>query len=142
MILLGVDWGERRIGLAISWSGELASPLQVLQARPTVDETVEQIAAVARELEVERLVFGVPAGKRHDAGSIRERFDAIAGILRQKTCKPVVLWDESYSTTEAHSLRSEQPAGRRKSRVPIDAAAAAVILQSYIDGELRKDQHY
>lgn len=139
MILLGVDWGQRRIGLAVSWSGELASPLRIVQAQSSVDETLELIAEVVRELEAEKIVLGVPAGSRHDAAAIHERFAAIAESLRQKTCKPVVLWDESYSTTEALALRNQAPRRRRRSQTPIDSAAAAVILQSFIDAEPRKD---
>lgn len=142
MILLGIDWGERRIGLAISWSGELASPLRIIEARSSLEETIETLAAVVHEVEADMLILGVPAGSRHDAGAIHDRFSGIADLLRQKTCKRVALWDESYSTTEALALRNQLPRRRGRSRAPIDSAAAAVILQSYIDAESRKDSSH
>lgn len=138
MILLGVDWGERRIGLAVSWSGELASPLSVVAAQPSAEASAETIAKAAVDVEPDLIVLGVPAGNRHDADQIRQKFETIATALRQKICKPVVLWDESYSTTEARALRDASPRRRRRSQPPIDSAAAAVILQSYIDEQLRK----
>lgn len=133
MIVLGIDWGTRRIGLAVSWSGEIASPLEVVAAGSSTEETLERIRLVHERVEAEEAVLGVPAGTRHDAAEVRKRFDAIAEALRQKTCKPVHLWDESYSTTEASMALRDAPKSRRKSRTPIDAAAAAVILQSWLD---------
>lgn len=141
MAILGIDWGERRIGLAVSWSGELATPLAIVANDGDLEQTLERISEHAREVEPESIVLGVPAAGRHDSAAIRDRFEAIAGALRQRICKTVVLWDEGYSTTEALSRRRESGRSRRRSREPIDSLAAAVILQSYIDEALRKDKN-
>ena len=138
MAILGIDWGERRIGLAVSWSGHIAAAHSIL-TNEGLDQAAGRLLSICDELEIERIVLGVPAGSRHDADSIRERFEGIAGALRQKTCRPVVLWDESYSTTEAYARQRESGSRRCRRNAPVDALAAAVILQSWIDENAPKE---
>lgn len=135
--MIGVDWGERRIGVAVSMSGELASPHSVLRSGP-VDEVTEKLARLASELEGDLFVLGVPAGRRHDRAEIASRFEQIADRLRQKSCKTVVLWDESYTTAEAASLRRAAGKNWKRYKEEIDKEAAAVMLQSYLDHEKRR----
>lgn len=131
--MLGIDWGERRIGVAVSWSGLLADPHSVVINEGT-EQSAERLRLICDEVEAELLVLGVPAGSRHDSPEIRAKFDSIAAHLRQKTCRPVELWDESYTTAAALSHRAASGQRRRRSdRTPIDSLAAAIILQSWID---------
>lgn len=127
--LIGIDYGSRRIGIAVSESGVLASPHSVV---PNEGDVVARIAALAAELEAERLVVGLARRARSADGE--QKFRVFAEALRQKTCKPVELWDETLSTVEAaERLRAS---GRRRSRGrddDIDMYAAAVILQSWLD---------
>lgn len=133
MVILGIDWGERRIGVAVSWTGHIAAPHSVI-ANDGIETAIERLRVVSEETEAEHIVLGVPAGSRHDAQQIRARFDSIAESLRQKTCRSVELWDESYTTAEALAQRNEAGGSRRRrEKKPIDSLAAAVILQSWID---------
>ena len=127
---MGIDYGGRRIGVAVSESGVLASPHSVIENDA---RALERLAAIAEEIGAQTIVVGVARRARSRDGE--EKFARFAGQLRQKTCKPVVLWDESLSTVQAEErLR----ASGRRSRSDIDMYAAAVILQSYLDHSGRK----
>ncbi len=124
---MGVDYGGRRIGIAVSESGLLASPHSVI---PNDERALDRLAHLSMEVEADTIVVGVARRSRSTAGE--EKFRRFAEQLRQKTCKSVVLWDESLSTVEAaERLRSS---GRKsRNQHDIDMYAAAVILQSYLD---------
>lgn len=128
MSLIGVDYGGRRIGLAVSESGLLASPHSVI---PNDDATVSRIAALVEEIGADTIVVGVARRSRSSAGE--QKFEAFAERLRQKTCKPVLLWDETLSTVEAAQRLRAAGRTRSRDRQDIDMYAAAVILQSYLD---------
>ena len=128
MPLIGIDYGGRRIGVAVSQSGVLASPHSVIE---NDDAAMDKLAALAEEVEADGFVVGLARRARSQDGE--RKFHDFAERLRQKTCKSVVLWDETLSTVEASErLRA---GGRKTSRVKqdIDMYAAAVILQSYLD---------
>jgi putative holliday junction resolvase len=132
MTLIGVDFGTRRIGLAVSESGVLATPLLTIEHGGNLDAAADRIAGLAIEYDAGTIVVGIPRGGRKSLGAEQEKFLRFAETLRQRTCSEVVVWDEAYSTTEALSLRKQS--GRKgRTREPIDSAAAAVILQSYLD---------
>jgi len=128
--VMALDIGERRIGVAVSDpSGTLARPHAVIQRRSKVMD----FAAVARlvaELEVERVVVGLPLSLNGEIGPQARRVTRYAQALAQALEVPVELYDERYSTVTADALLAESG---RKRRVPIDAAAAAVILQDYLE---------
>lgn len=127
MPLVGIDYGGRRVGIAVSESGVLASPHSVIR---NDDQMIDRIARVAEEIQADTIVVGVARRSLSNAGE--DKFQRVADKLRQKTCKSVVLWDETLSTVEAaERLRSS---GRKsKGQGDIDMYAAAIILQSYLD---------
>ncbi len=138
--VLGVDLGSRRIGLAVSdATATLATPLQVLPRG--VDHAADHTAilAIARDEEVRRIVVGWPRSLSGADGpaarSVRDEVEELR--VAAGADLPVELYDERFSTvTAARHLREggrRTPAGRKKQRESIDAAAAAVILQSYLD---------
>lgn len=136
MIVMGVDFGAKRIGIALSRSGVLATPLAILSNDGGPDAAALKIGLIATEHDVERIVLGNPA-RPGDERAI-SKFGRLAEELRRATGCEVVLWDEAYSTTEATSLRRERSRpSARKNRAPIDDEAAAVILQSYLDARSR-----
>ena len=133
MSIVAIDLGARRVGIAYSESGILASPHATIQNDGSIEDLVARIAGIGAELEADRYVVGVPGKGRHDAARVAEKYEAFAEALRQKTCKEVVLWDESYTTTEASSRRRDAGKKRRDARTEIDREAAAVLLQAYLD---------
>lgn len=130
---MAIDYGGKRVGIAVSESGILASPHSVV---PNDDNLLSRLASIADEIRAETLVVGLPRRARTTAGE--QKFHDFADRLRQKTCKPVVLWDETLSTVEAAQQMRDGGRKRSKGTEDIDMYAAAVILQSYLDAGDRR----
>ncbi len=130
--VMALDVGERRVGVAVSdLTGTLATPHTVIQRR----SKAEDFAAVARlvtELDIERVVVGLPLTLDGEMGPQARRVTRYAQALAETLDVPVEFYDERYSTVTADELLIESG---RKRRVPIDAAAAAVILQDYLESQ-------
>jgi putative Holliday junction resolvase len=130
--ILAVDWGERRIGLAVSDpTGVIATALPTLTVRGRND-ALARVAAVAVEREAERLVVGLPlrmSGERGEAAAAAETF---AAALGERTGLRVDLYDERL--TSALSQRRLHESGVRigHAKGRVDAGAAVVLLESYL----------
>ncbi|MSQ41008.1 MAG: Holliday junction resolvase RuvX [Dehalococcoidia bacterium] len=133
MKALGLDYGERRIGIAVSdGAGSMAFPRRAL-GRTTLDKDLAAILRVVREEVVERIVVGLPRSLDGSIGGQAKRVQEFVSALQQLSDVPVETWDERFSTfeaTEAMRQAGVQPS-RNKGRV--DAAAAALILQRWLD---------
>jgi putative holliday junction resolvase len=134
---MAIDLGSRRIGIAVSDSGVLATPHSVMRNEGDV---VAKLAALARELDADEFVVGIPRRTHASAHAIAndDKYRDFAEELRQRTCKPVVLWDEALSTVEAMERLRATGKNRREAQKDIDMHAAAVILQSYLDDLARR----
>ena len=137
MRILGVDFGLRHLGLALSDPGEiLASPLRSISIA-SVREAPQAVAQVAREVEAGAVVVGAPEGLegQEDRAELR-RVERFATALRRETGLPVHLVDESLTSREAEARsgrgRSGGRAGRERASAA-HAAAAALILQRWLD---------
>lgn len=126
MSIIGIDLGARRIGIAVSDSGIMATPHSVMRNEGDI---VEKLSNLARELDAETFVVGVP----RRPGADERKFRDFADRLRQRTCKEVVLWDEALTTVEASEQLRAAGRDRREAQREIDMHAAAVILQSWLD---------
>jgi putative holliday junction resolvase len=134
MSWIGVDFGAKRVGIAVSQSGTISTPLLVVDRARGLDEVIRAIVDVAREYEAETVVVGIPKGARKAHSDNLDLYADFARVLREQTGLVVELWDEQYSTTEASRLARE--AGHRRTpKDRIDAMAAAVILQSWLDSK-------
>jgi putative pre-16S rRNA nuclease len=136
--VLGIDVGERRIGLAISdVTGTLARPLRTLEVRGTTDgigRVVAAIEALAREDEgLTAVVVGIPKRLDGAATEATARVTRFVDRLRARACVPIELEDERLSSREAEQLLSLRERDWRKRKTKLDAAAAAIILQDYLD---------
>ena len=147
MIALGLDVGERRIGVAKGdETGRLASPLTTV-IRESDRDAVEAIGTLAGEHGASLLVMGLPLGSGGEETEQSRRIRAFGRKLRAVPQTRVVFWDERFTTeTAEEALRSVRPrrgapsAHRREAeRRRIDAAAAAVILQDYLDHQAGLD---
>ncbi len=133
MRVMGVDHGEKRIGLAISDStGSLARPLGVIHhvSRKADAQMVgEQAAANGAEL----IVVGESFDEEGHPNAAGRRAEKFAEALRSSTLIPVAMWDESMSTQDARTVRIALGIGKKRRAAPVDANAAAMILQSFLD---------
>lgn len=133
MAILGIDMGSRRVGVAISESGVLATPHSVISNDGDEQQLVARLAALIEDLGVDVIILGIPRSLRRDAARTEEKFERLAAALRQKTCKEVVLWDEALTTVEASERLRAAGRTRRDLQAKIDMEAATIILQSYLD---------
>ena len=134
--VLGIDAGERRVGLALSDElGLLATPLAVLHRDGGLASVMKQISEITTREGVVFVVVGLPLNQDGSAGRQARRAEAFASIVRRALGLPVQLWDERLSTVEAMArARAIGYSVRRlRERGTLDALAAAVILQEYLD---------
>jgi putative Holliday junction resolvase len=137
--VLALDVGERRIGVAVSDpSGTLATPHNVIQRRSKAQDFAT-IAQLVDEMEIERVVVGLPLSLSGDMGPQARRVTRYARALAQSLDVPIDLYDERYSTVTATERLAASE--RKRGQVPIDAAAAAVILQDYLESKRRSEQN-
>jgi len=132
MAILGLDVGEKRIGVALA-DGLLAIPLTVLD-RAGEESDMEKLLALAREHGVERVVVGLPRSMNGSIGQQAEKVLAFSGALAQHVDIPVDTWDERLSTVAAERMLLDAGMKREKRKGKRDAMAAAIILQAYLDG--------
>jgi putative Holliday junction resolvase len=133
MRIMALDMGERRTGVALSdVMGWLATPLTVLQYNSREQEFAA-IEELVRKHEVQQVVLGYPLSLDGSIGPQAQRVQRYADKLRARVSVPIVLWEEQFSTAQAEQLIHQT--GQRVRRERIDAAAAAVILQSYLDAQ-------
>ena len=129
---LGVDYGDSRIGLALSDpDGKMAFPHGVV-AGTSPTEAVDAVAAVAREHGVDAIVVGRPRGLSGEAGPAEKKVNRFAGRLSSRSLR-VVLWDERFTTHGARASLDQQGLSAKQQRPVIDQVAATLILQSYLD---------
>jgi putative Holliday junction resolvase len=141
MRALGIDAGAKRIGLALSDpSGTLASPWKTIRSGGSIDADASAIARLLDDLDrdgpserVETIVVGLP--RRLDGSATHEtpRVRALADALATTTRLPIVLQDERLTSREAESRLAVREKDWRRRKEKLDAAAAAVILQDYLD---------
>lgn len=130
--LVGLDVGDRRIGVAVSDpTGSLASPLGVYHRRGP-DADVRHVLGLVQEYDATGVVVGLPKNMNGSEGPQAEKTREFAGALEEQGLE-VFLWDERLSTVEATRRMVEQRHKRRGIQERIDAEAAALILQTYLD---------
>jgi putative Holliday junction resolvase len=137
--LLGIDYGARRVGLALSDDGEtFAFPHGILKNDDTL---VRAIIECVQHEHVHRIVLGEADNPAGGTNTIQRRVMIFAEALKVATGCEVVLVTEAYSSAEARRAIESEANKRSTAQVPVDAAAAAIILQTYIDGERTKSSH-
>ena len=136
MILLGIDYGQQRTGVAVcDPMGILASPLCVIEATGR-RKLVAQLCELAKERQAGKFILGLPLRTDGSKGDKALECEALAEALRQQSGLPVQLWDERFSSVQAHQNLSAAGVRAKNRKHIIDAAAAVVILQSFLDAGL------
>jgi len=136
--VLGIDWGEKRIGLALSDEGRtLARPLPVLEVL-SESQSVSAVAEIIRENDVETLVMLDPLNMNGSESRSGERARKLAAKLEAlfPTLR-LVLRDERLTSREAEAILREKGERTKGRKGRIDQVSAAIILQNFLDGETR-----
>ena len=132
MRILGIDYGDRRIGLALSdLTGTLVGRAWTLHEWD-LDRAVDAISAVVKENKVGTLVLGLPKNMDGSEGPRASISRLVAERLTEATGLDVVLWDERRSSVEAHAILHANGRKEKKHRERVDAVAASLILEGYL----------
>lgn len=137
---LGLDVGNRRIGVAVSDElGLTAQPVMTLERKRGRNEDARSLARLARRLGVAGIVVGLPLNMDGTESAQAARTRVFAEALGERTGLPVELWDERLTTEEAHQILYEAGHARQEHRKVVDQVAATLILQSYMDEQRKKE---
>lgn len=133
MKILAVDYGDTRTGLAMCDRFEtIASPLGIITEK-SLGKTVEKIVYAAKEYEAKMIVVGLPLNMNGSEGERAEKCKKVATMLRNILPDlPVEMWDERNTTKSAIYYMNETDTRGKKRKEVLDAAAAAIILESYL----------
>jgi putative Holliday junction resolvase len=132
--ILAVDWGEVRIGLAMSDESQvLASPLDTIVRRAGKRLPMTRLLELVAEYEPAGVVIGLPLTGEGDEGSSATAAREMAEVIGRRTGLPLEMWDERMSTARALGAIREQGGSTRGRKGDVDALAAAVLLQHFLD---------
>ena len=133
MRILSVDLGDVRTGLALSDQSEmLASPLCVI-TEYNRDKLLNQICDIVKKHNVQLIVLGHPKNMDGTRGQSAQKCSDFAKLLQEYSNIKTVLWDERCTTMSAHVFMNSTDTRGKKRKNNIDAAAACIILQDYLD---------
>ena len=139
MIVVSVDLGHVRTGMAVSdQSGFLASSLCVIEERSD-GRLVQRVAAKALEQKAQLVVVGLPKNMDGTEGESAQRARALAAQIGELSGLPVKMQDERGTTVTAHTYLSAGEVYGKKRKKRIDAVAASIILQDYLDSQRGKE---
>jgi putative pre-16S rRNA nuclease len=140
---LGIDYGERRIGLALSdATGLLASPWKQMPNDANVKAAARTLAGEVRTLQAQEdglaaVVIGLPRRLDGSSNDQTARVRKLAELLAAETTLPITLQDERLTSHEADELLAQRERDWRKRKTQVDAMAAALILQDFLDHQPR-----
>jgi len=134
--ILGVDYGLKRIGLALSDPTQLiASTLCTVQAEKTLEKTVTKLLGVIGDYDIETIVVGLPYRMSGEMGLQADEVKHFVAELEKQCDIPVALQDERLTTVQAERVMKEAGLSRKKRTKSIDALSAVVFLQCYLDNQ-------
>ncbi|HHT9130173.1 MAG TPA: Holliday junction resolvase RuvX [Candidatus Brocadiaceae bacterium] len=133
MRIIGIDYGEKRIGIAISDPlGITAQGLPTIE-RTNIQEDLQKILNIIREKEVGEIVVGLPKHMNNSLGEKAQEVLAFVDLLKKHSNLPVSTIDERLSTVRAQRALLEGNLSRKKRKDRVDMIAAQLILQDYLD---------
>lgn len=139
--ILALDYGTKRIGVALSDElGWTAQPLETFERR-TLDRDIAHIAALVQSHEVARVILGLPLQLDGRQGPAIEAMREFSAKLEAGLPVPLVLWDERLTTKAAEDLLIAADVSRKKRKGAVDRIAAAILLQSYLAAQGSESSH-
>ena len=132
MRILGIDYGDARIGLALSDASATLCGRAWTLTEWNLDRAVAAIADVVRTEGVERIVLGLPKNMDGTEGPRAQLYRDFAAQLKERCGMPVSLWDERRTTIEAHQILHASGKRMKNHKKNVDAVAATLILEGYL----------
>jgi len=140
MRILGIDYGRRRIGLAVSdEAGFLARPLDPHLRTRSLKKDLEHLSRLAREFEVETIVVGLPLNMDGSKGEMALEVEGFVSQLQELSKIAVIVSDERLTSVEAERVLLEGNVKRKDRKQLRDGLAATLILQGYLDSQAYSD---
>ena len=137
MRIMAIDYGDERIGLAVSdLTGTLCGDAWTMNEW-NMERAAERICEEAKVREVERFVLGLPKNMDGSEGPRAEKSRQFAAMLTERSGLEVRLWDERRSSIEAHAILHASGKKEKKHRKVVDAVAASLILEGYLGSGMR-----
>lgn len=140
--ILGLDYGLKRIGLALSDERQIiASPLVTFHAEEKTEKTVSKFIFFIKELqekgnyEIEKMVVGYPLMMNAKPGFLADETKHFVSLLEKEMTIPIILWDERLTSVQAERSLRESTMTRKKRTKVVDIISAAIILQNYLDSK-------
>ena len=133
MRILGLDVGDKKIGVSLSDPTLSIAQGLKLYRRVSLEQDIEEFKRIVKEHEVGEIVVGLP---RDLSGKIGTRAQSVMGLadrIRESIDVPVNLWDERFSTNEAHRIFDMAEVRHKKRKPYLDIMASQIILQGYLD---------
>lgn len=139
MRIMGIDYGDARTGVAISdLLCTIAGSATVVPSRNR-EKAVADIVRLTKENQVGEIVVGLPRNMDGSEGSRAQLCREFAELLKEATGLPVAMWDERRTTVEAHNILSQHNYHGKKRKETVDAVAATLILEGYLEFKKRND---
>jgi len=133
MKILGIDYGEKRIGLALSDpSNTVARSMKVLKRNET-RSWLGEIKAIVHQNKVEKIIIGLPRNMNGSLGEKGKEVLAFVKVLEKVVRVPIVTWDERLTTVSAEKVLRQAELSRKKRKDILDKLSACIILQNYLD---------
>ena len=131
--IMGIDYGDARTGVAFSdLLCSIVGSTAVVPSRNR-EKAVADLVRMAKEQEVGTIVVGLPRNMDGTEGARAELCREFANILAEATGLPIVMWDERRTTVEAHNILSQHNYHGQKRKNTVDAVAASLILEGYLN---------
>lgn len=133
MRLLGLDYGTKRVGVAVSDEMKMiAQPLEYIPAHP-FGKLVLRLRTIITEKEVDQIVVGMPRNMNGSYGDAAQAVRSFVVALKEALVIPITTWDERLTSSQANRFLAEGKVKPSKRREKVDKTAAAIILQAYLD---------
>ncbi|MBP1750059.1 MAG: Holliday junction resolvase [Deltaproteobacteria bacterium] len=133
MRILGLDVGDKKIGVSLSDPTLLIAQGLKLYRRASLEEDLEEFKRIIKEYEVGEIVIGLPRDLSGKIGTRAQSVMDLADKIRESIDIPVNLWDERFSTNEAHRIFDMADVRHKKRKPYLDIMASQIILQGYLD---------
>ncbi|HEX5398404.1 MAG TPA: Holliday junction resolvase RuvX [Verrucomicrobiae bacterium] len=134
MRILALDHGTKRIGVAVSDETKtIAQPLEYIPAEPFAD-FLTRLKQLVLEKEIDLILIGLPRNMDGSYGPAAQKVEAFVAVLRSAVTVPVKTWDERLTSAQANRILIQGNVRRGKRKDKVDKMAAAILLQSYLDG--------
>lgn len=136
--IMGIDYGDARTGVALSdLLCSIVGSTTVVPSRNR-EKALTDIVRIAKENQVGKIVVGLPRNMDGTEGPRAELCREFAAVLAEATGLEIIMWDERRTTVEAHNILSQHNYHGQKRKNTVDAVAASLILEGYLNSQNRK----